>query len=456
MPLCRALLAFGLFWAATMGDACAAVFYPSFFTLSNGLQVIVVPNRLAPVVSQMVWYKVGASDEPAGKSGLAHYLEHLMFRGTKTLPAGEFSKTVAGQGGRDNAFTSYDYTAYYIEAAADRLPMMMQMEADRMQNLLIAPETAEPELRVVIEERQQRTDNSPQGRFVENLKKKFMPRHPYGRPVIGWRRDIERLTVADARKFYDTYYTPNNAILVVSGDVTVARVLSLASATFGRIPLRAVPDRGLLPPLPTAEARRYMLRDSRIEQPEIVWKFAVPSYATHQDGLPYAFEVLGEILDAGEIGLLYQALVVDQGLASGVDTSYHPDARGETVFTIATSVRPGQTFQKLEKALREVLETAAREGLPSEKVQAAKKRLQRAAIFAREGLSAPGYVFGTALTTGSAVEDVEAWPDRIDAVTADQVNAALRLLVAEKRQIVGALLPKPKRPSPKAGKAEAE
>ncbi|MFA5041816.1 MAG: pitrilysin family protein, partial [Bdellovibrionales bacterium] len=184
-------LIFGLL-AATVGNARAAVFYPTNFTLSNGLQVVVVPNRLAPVVSHMVWYKVGSSDETAGKTGLAHYLEHLMFRGTEKIGPGEFSKIVAGQGGQENAFTSRDYTAYYEEVSADRLALVMQMEADRMQNLRIAKSVADPELQVILRERQQSTDNSPEGRFAETLQNKFMPHHPYGRPIIGWKRDLEK------------------------------------------------------------------------------------------------------------------------------------------------------------------------------------------------------------------------------------------------------------------------
>ena len=282
-----------------MGTARAAVFYPSNFTLSNGLQVVVVPNRLAPVVSQMVWYKVGSADEAAGKTGLAHYLEHLMFRGTENVAPGEFSKIIAGQGGQDNAFTSRDYTAYYEEVAADRLSMIMQMEADRMQNLRLTSETAEPELQVILGERQQRTGNSPDGRFVEKLQSKFMPHHPYGRPIIGWKKDVEKLSAADARKFYEAYYAPNNAIVVISGDVKVEDVMSLAAATYGRVPKRDVPARRDLGPAPLPQEQDFTFKDARVEQPEVVWRFAAPSYATQKDDAAYAYEVLAEVLDGG-------------------------------------------------------------------------------------------------------------------------------------------------------------
>ncbi len=424
--------------------ARAAVFYPSHFTLSNGLEVVVVPNHLAPVVSQMVWYKVGAAYETPGKTGLAHYLEHLMFRGTETIPAGEFSKIIASQGGRDNAFTSYDYTVYMEEVAADRLPIVMQMEADRMQNLRLTKETAATELKVVLDERQQRTDNSPRGLFQEKLQSKFMPNYPYGRPIIGWKKDIEKLTIADVRKFYETYYAPNNAIVVISGDVSVEQVMSLAAATYGRVPRRASPPRREMPSAPLPASSAYTRKDARIEQPEVIWRFAVPSYATQKDNAAYAYQVLSEVLESGKVGLLYRRLVTEKGHASSIVVGYSPSARGDTSFSIWASVRPGVSHVKLQESLREALKTAAERGLDEQEVIHAKQRLQRSAIFAREDLSMPGRAFGAALTTGHIVADVETWPDRIDAVTLDQVNAALEALVKNKRQLMGVLLPDPR------------
>ena len=430
-----------IFFGAMLGQARAAVFYPSDFTLSNGLQVVVIPNHLAPVVSQMVWYKVGAADEVGGKNGLAHYLEHLMFRGTADIPANEFSKIIAAQGGHDNAFTSYDYTAYFEAVAADRLAMIMQMEADRMHNLRITPETAEPELHVVLDERQQRTDNDPEGRFVEKLDHQFMPNYPYGRPVIGWKREIEALSVPDAQKFYKAHYAPNNAVVIISGDVTVEEVMRLAAATYGRVPKQAVAPRHIFSEAPLPKAAEFTKVDAGVEQPQIFWRFVVPSYATQKDNAAYAYEVLSETLDGGETGVLYQKLVTEQGIASGVETGYDPDARGETSFTIAASPHPGKSVKKLQAAMRLALQNLAKKGLDAATVDRAKQRLQRSAIFAREGLMMPGYAFGMALTTGHSVADVEAWPDRIDAVTVDQVNAALRELAGSQRQIMGALLP---------------
>lgn len=434
------LIAFSL-WPALGTSVEAAVFYPTSFKLANGLQVIVVTNRLSPVVHQMVWYKVGAADESAGKSGLAHYLEHLMFRGTENVPAGQFSKVIAAQGGHDNAFTSYDYTAYYEEVEASRLPLIMQMEADRMHQLRLSHATAEPELRVVLRERQQRTDNSPEGRFMEKLNQKLMPDYPYGKPLIGWRRDIQKLTVADARKFYQTYYAPNNAIVVITGDVKVEEVMSLAAATYGRVPMRDAPPAPPFRPAPQIGVLEFTMADARVEHPKILWRFVVPSYAAQRDGEAYAYEVLSEVLDSGEVGILHKRLVSERGIASVVGASYDPDARAETTFSILVSPHPGKSVAVVQKALKQSLRDAAEKGVEVELVEKAKQRLKRAAIFAREGLAVPGHAFGMAVATGHTAADVESWPERIDAVTVEQVNAALRDLAASKRQVMGALVP---------------
>ena len=421
--------------------ARAGVFYPETFTLENGLQIVVVPNHLAPAVTQMVWYKVGSADETPGKTGLAHYLEHLMFRGTFTMPPGEFSKKIAAQGGNDNAFTSYDYTAFHETIASDRLEMAMQMEADRMQNLLITPVTATPELKVVLNERQQRTDNSPEGRFEEKLRHALMPDYPYGVPVIGWKAEIEKLSAADADDFYQHHYAPNNAVVVVSGDVTLDEVKKLAEDTYGKIPKRDVPSRKAFPPLKTPAEPCIVVTDPGVEQPQLEFDAVMPSYNTQKSGEAYAFEVLAEALDSGEVGVLYHDLVAAQGIASGVNTNYDPDARGDAVFTIALVPQPGKKPEALEKALHDELQKLAKQGLDPKNVEDAKKRLTREAVFARDSLIAPGYVYGEALSTGHTVDDVEAWPDRIEAVTPERVNAALRQLADCPYAITGLLLP---------------
>jgi predicted Zn-dependent peptidase len=419
----------------------AAVFYPSVFTLSNGLQIVVVPNHLAPAVTQMVWYKVGSSDEVPGKTGLAHYLEHLMFRGTPKMGPGEFSKAIAAQGGNENAFTSYDYTAFFETIAADRLPMIMQMEADRMQNLQIVPATATPELSVVLNERQQRTDNSPEGRFDEMFRHNLLPGHPYGTPVIGWKPEIEKLTAADAVNFYHAHYAPNNAVVIISGDVDPDEVHQQAEQIYGVVPKRDLLPRVPLPASPLPLKQHVTMVDAGVEQPQLEMDFIAPSYATQKDLKAYAFEVLAEALDGGEIGALYRNLVTGKAVASGIGTNYDPDARGDTIFTIAATPRPGKTIKALDKALQAELKQLVDKGIDERSVESAKLRLQRAAIFARDGLAMPGYSFGMALTTGHTVDDVEDWPDRIKSVTTADVNAALRYLASTPNLATGELLP---------------
>lgn len=421
----------------------AAIFYPTHFTLGNGLEVIVVPNHVAPVVTQMVWYKVGASDEVRGKHGVAHYLEHLMFRGTPTIPDGDFSKIIAAQGGQENAFTAYDYTAYFETVAADRLPMIMQMEADRMRNLVISTETAKPELSVVLNERHQRTDNNPIGRFVEKVRHALLPHHPYGLPIIGWRQEIEGLTAADAQAFYAAHYAPNNAVLIISGDVSPDDVMRLAASIYGSVPRRAVEARKPLPPSTLPRHQHFSMTDAGIEQPQVEMHVLVPSYHTQKQQEAYAYEVLGAILDQGESGLLYRRLVRGRGLASGVAASYDPDARGDADLTIAMTPAPGKPVALVEKALQDTLNDLAQKGFDDKAVNDAKARLKREAIFARDSLMMPGYVFGSALTTGHTVADVEAWPQRIEAVTKDQVNQALRDLVGNPHRLTAELLPDP-------------
>lgn len=435
------LLLYVLFLTLFCLPAKAAVFYPTSFTLSNGLQVIVVPNHLSPAVNQMVWYKVGSTDETPGKLGLAHYLEHLMFRGTANIGPGEFSKMIAAQGGEDNAFTSYDYTSFHETVAADRLGMIMQMEADRMRNLQIMPETAVPELSVVMNERQQRTDNNPEGKFNEKLRHLLMPHDPYGRPVIGWKDEIEKLNAVDAAAFYKQHYAPNNAVVIISGDVEPEEVMRLATSIYGPVPRKDVVTRKALPATTNPKQHRFVMVDAGVEQAQLEYNIVVPSYSTQKNKEAYAYEILAEALDGGEVGPLYRQLVLEQGVATGVGTEYDPDARGDTLFVIAITPQPGKKTEQLEKALQDALHEMAQKGLDAKTIDDAKHRLERAAIFARDSLMMPGYAFGMALTTGHSVTDVEEWPERIDHISTEDVNAALRDLVANSHNLMAMLLP---------------
>lgn len=423
--------------------ASAAVFSPKTFTLGNGMQVIVVTNRLSPAIAQMVWYKVGAVDDPEGRSGTAHYLEHMMFKGTPTIPEGAFSRIVAAQGGSENAFTTRDYTAYHEEIAADRLGMVMQMEADRMRNLLIDPKEAAPELAVVLSERQERTDNTPQGRFAEKMAAALYGKHPYGRPVIGWREDIERISRDDAYAFYRRHYAPNNAILVISGNVDVPDVMRLAAGTFGRLDPEPGLARSRLPALEKPKQKRVEMQDKRIRQPSVVHMIALDD-ASVSLKRGDALEVLGEVLTGGEVGLLHRHFVMDKKSAASIDTSFAGVSRGPKSFSIAATPSPGQDIRALENEVMAYVKGLSQSGLSSREVEAAKKRMLDSAVFARDRLVAPAQILGATAAMGRPLSDVEDWPARIAAISVDDVNAAFRVLLRSPYQVTGILESAPK------------
>lgn len=423
--------------------ARASVFYPETFTLANGLKLIVVPNKLSAAVAQMVWYKVGSADEAPGLSGLAHYLEHLMFRGTTQIPAGQFSAMIAAKGGQDNAFTYYDYTAYHEQVAAAELGAIMQMEADRMQNLAIAPAMAEPELGVVLSERQQRTDNSPEGLFYEKTQAALFHNHPYGIPVIGWQNEMEKMDAASAMAFYRQHYAPNNAIVVISGNVDVADVLRLAAGTFGRVESRAIPARRVLgqPDLPAEKT--ILMQSAEVHQPLLMRRYVVPSFATGGALESAAYDVLSDFLAGGEVGVLYRRLVVDQAKASDVDVSYDGTMRGPASFNISLYPAPGVDVHALESDMDEALAQILASDVTDKTVDEAKQRLIRSATFARDSLMAPGYALGAALTTGGTVAAVETWPETVARVSRADVQKALADLLQNKHVVTGFLTPDP-------------
>ena len=331
------------------------VFFPETFTLGNGMQVVVVTNQRVPVITHMVWYKVGAADEMTGKSGIAHFLEHLMFKATDELKPGEFSRIVARNGGRDNAFTSWDYTAYFQNVAADRLELVMRMEADRMANLRLTDETLLPERDVIVEERRQRTENEPGDKLSELVQASLFVHHPYGTPVIGWEHEIRQLTRDDANEFYQRWYAPNNAVLVIAGDVTVDQVKPLAEKYFGPIAPRPVPARQRVEEPPFAAERRVILRDAEVRQPSLRRLYHAPSFNRGETKHAYPLEVLSEIVGGGATSRLYRSLVVEQQLATGAGTGYSPEAFDLSVFGAYVSPNPGVDMDKLEAALIEQL-----------------------------------------------------------------------------------------------------
>lgn len=404
--------------------ALAKVFDAQSFTLANGLEVVVIPNDRAPVVTSMLWYKIGAADEPWGKSGNAHFFEHLMFKGTKKTPPGEFSKIVRTLGGDDNAFTSQDYTAFFESISVDALEKVLAMEADRMRNLDPPPKEFESEHKVILEERRQRTDNDPQARFAEQMDAALYINHPYGRPVIGWRDEMERLDWPTAKAFYERYYRPDNAILVVSGDMTAEKLRPIVEKTFGKIlrpktplPLRERPHS---PPLRGETVVR--VADPEIRQPitQSVWR--VPSARQNpEDSL--ALQTLAEILGGGPSTRLYQDIVVGKKLATGIDMGYSAAKLDDGEVSIFASVAPGTKPEDVTAAISDALRTVVKDGVSETELRTARDALEAAAIYARDSLTGPAMTVGQALATGQSLDDVENWPDRIETVTAAQVQA---------------------------------
>ncbi|MEM6811060.1 MAG: pitrilysin family protein [Pseudomonadota bacterium] len=401
--------------------AFAKIFDAKTFTLDNGLQVIVIENDRVPVVTHMIWYKVGAADEPKGQSGIAHYLEHLMFKGTETVAPGEFSRIVRELGGEDNAFTSQDYTAYFQNIASMHLEKMMTMEADRMMNLKVFEEDFQSEKNVVLEERRQRTENSPQALFIEQMRATLHGNHPYANPVIGWMDEIESYEWPDVKAFYNRWYAPNNAILVISGDVTVDEVKEIAMRTYGQIPAKELPPRNR-PQTPAAIGQTDMvLYHERVKEPRYQSMQIAPNYKNNKEDA-IALDVLMEVLDGGPTTRLYKNLVVDNKIATSVSIYYISSIIDHGTIQAAAIPTQGKTLEDVEAAIENEIQNIRENGITDEELASAIQRLQDSAIFARDSVSGPARIFGFALSTGSEIDDIENWPELVASVTAEDVQ----------------------------------
>ncbi|HEX6958604.1 MAG TPA: pitrilysin family protein [Ferrovibrio sp.] len=433
------LLILGLIIGLGAATARAQIFHPTYFVLENGLQVVLIEDHRAPVVHHMVWYKVGAADEQPGVTGVAHYLEHLMFKGTPSLPAGEFSNRIARVGGRENAFTTADYTAYYQTVARDQLDMVMAMEADRMVHL--EPQQAAPELQVVLQERLMRVENNPAALFDEQYNAAQFLASPYGRPVIGWPQEVEKLKLEDAMLFYRTYYAPNNAILVVAGDVKPAELRRLAEKHYGSLPMRPVPPRLRSQEPPQLAARRLSMGDARVSEPSLRRSYLAPSRSAGASQHAIPLTVLAEILN-GPTGRLHTKLVSGDGPAVSAGAWYDEEAVQQRVFAFSASPKPGHKLPEVEAALDAVIQSVLEDGVSDQELADAKAVLRAQTVYARDSLSGAAQIFGQALATGLSVEDVENWPKLIDAVTREQISAAAHYVFDERKSVTGYLLPK--------------
>lgn len=386
------------------------------YMLDNGLQLVVIPNDRSPVVTHMVWYKVGAADEVAGQSGIAHFLEHLMFKGSGDLAPGEFSKTIRSLGGQDNAFTSQDYTAYYQSISSQHLQSVMEMEAQRMRGLNPPEADVLSERDVILEERRQRIDTNPAAQFQEHLRAVHFINHPYGTPVIGWLHEMQQLNWAQAKAFYDTHYGPNNAIVVITGDANPQAVYEAAQGIYGKLPRIDVPPREWpqSPPLPGTLTLENS--DKSVLQPQITLLFSVPS-AVQDKEASLALSILSDTMGGGASSRLYRQIVVQQKLASAISLSYDPDTRSTASLSISAYPAPGVEPDALKQAILQSLNSLARDGITAQELQTSINKAQDAAVFARDSLEGPAMIIGQALATGQSLEDVEYWPYDIAAVT---------------------------------------
>jgi len=415
---------------------------PASFTLANGMQVVVIQDHRTPVVTQMIWYKVGSADETPGRSGLAHFLEHLMFKGTDKHPAGEFSQTVLKVGGNENAFTSVDYTGYFQRVPRDQLGRMMEFEADRMTGLVLKDENVLPERDVVLEEYNMRVANNPEARLSEQIMAALYLNHPYGRPIIGWHHEIEKLTREDALAFYKRFYAPNNAILVIAGDTDVKEIRPMVELTYGKVPAQPeIPVRRIRPQEPEpVSPRTVTLADPHVEQPSMRRTYLVPSATTAAPGESAALDVLAQLMGSGSNSYLYRALVVDKPLAVNANASYQGTSLDPTQFSIAVSPKPGVEFSQVETVVDSVIAEVAQNPVRAEDLERVKTQLVAEAIYAQDNQATMARWYGGGLTTGLSIEDIRSWPDRIRAVTADQVRAAAQKWLDKKRSVTGYLI----------------
>ena len=446
MPPLKLLLALSVVCLAPLAAAAANaadLYHAQSFTLVNGLQAVVIEDHRAPVVTHMIWYKTGAADDPVGKSGIAHFLEHLTFKGTLSVPPDQFVHIVARNGGRDNAFTSYDYTAFYEDVASDKLALVMQLEADRMAHLTMAAAQVTSERQVILEERRERVDNDPEGLFQEQMAAAQYLASPTRLPVLGWKHEMEGLTRADALTHYHAHFAPNNAVLVVAGDISLEAVQRLAEKYYGVIPRRAVPPRVRAQEPPQIAARRVVMADPRVRQASWMRSYLAPTLQTGESRFALPLLLLADILGGGPSSRLHKALVLDNGLATTAGAGYEESGLGLSSFELLVRPKPGASTEAVEAKVEAVLADLLANGVTAAELARAKVGYHAGTIYGRDSLDGTARVFGEALVTGLTVADVAAMPERIEAVTLEQVDEAARYVFDIRKSVTGVLVPKP-------------
>jgi zinc protease len=421
------------------------------FRLDNGLEIVVVPDRRAPVVTHMVWYRVGAADEPPGVSGIAHFLEHLMFKSTEKIGTGEFSKIVSRLGGNDNAFTGHDVTAYFQRVSKDRLATVMGMEADRMVNLRLENKEVLTERDVILEERRSRVENNPSAILDEQMNAALFLSHPYGLPVIGWEHEIAKLSREDALAFYKRFYAPNNAILVVTGDVEPDEVRQLAQETYGKIPANSeVKMRARPQEPPHRAARRLELKDPRAGKPSWHRVYTAPSYNTAQPGEAEALDLLMKVVATGATSRIYRTVVAEQKLASSAGGWFSGAARDSGKISLYAVPSDGSGFDKLEASIDAVLADVRANGVTQAELDRAKKAYLAEYVYDSDNQTTLARRYGWSMTVGRSIKDIEEWPDRVAKVTLDELKAAAAKYLDVRRSVTGTLAPGQPDGEPKA------
>ncbi|MFM9889252.1 MAG: M16 family metallopeptidase [Rickettsiales bacterium] len=411
------------------------------FTLNNGLTVVVMPNDRIEAVTQLLVVKAGAGDDPYGKSGLAHYLEHLMFTGTKSYPEGEYDRRIARVGGEQNAYTVADFTLYYATVATEQLPMLMAMEADRFQHIEITPEHAARELKVITEERNLRVDNRAETQLNEQLDALTFLNHPYHHPTIGWAEDMATFTPADAQAFFTQYYRAGNMVLVLAGDITAREARRYAQQYFGEMPAGAAPARVWPKEPPLRLKRRGAMQDAKAHQSRLVRQYVAPSLGAADAATTPALQLYAQALGGGTTSLLYDALVRQQKLASNVSAGYDPLNVGPSLLRIDAVPAAGVSLTQLEAALDAVLASSLATPLDEATLARAKTQLKAQTIFAQDGLQPLAHLIGELYALGQNEQYFYDWASRIEQVSASQIQAAAKAVVQENYSVTGTLEP---------------
>ncbi|MEL7463196.1 MAG: pitrilysin family protein [Pseudomonadota bacterium] len=434
-------LAVGLTGMLSLGFAAGAAPNVSSFTLENGMKGVVIEDNRAPVVTHMVWYRVGSADEPPGKSGIAHFFEHLMFKGTDEIPEGAFSKIVAENGGQDNAFTSYDFTGYFQRIASDRLELVMKMEADRMTDLRLTEALVAPERDVVLEERNQRTENNPGALFGEQMDAALYQNHPYGIPIVGWKSEIEDLSLQDALDFYDDWYGPDNAILVVAGDVSVEEVKRLAEIHYGPIPAKGIAERARPAEPPHRAARRLEMEDPRVRQPYVLRRYLTPSRRTGGDEMAASLAMLAEVAGGGGVtSRLAKKLQLEDRIAINTGAYFRGSGYDYGEFVWFGVPAEGVSLDDIEAGIEGVMAEIAANGPTEAELERAKTIIRASEIYAQDSQQGLARRYGAGLTAGLTIERIESWTDTLAAVTAEDVKAAANEWLREEYSVTGRLL----------------